>query len=402
MQGERVRRGFRWNFGLGREVGLVLWAMVCDEASMAAFMGIWPLWIAFLGAPVTVVGLVLGAMGILRLVVLSRAAQLSERIQPRTLAVFSRIALATGLVTAGLADHWTQLLPMLVLSAIGVLASPVAKSHVSDHAGEERVRAYSLVFSVAPAVSIGISPLIAGLLIARYGMAAAFFYAACWSAASAVIFSRLGPGKPRPAEAGQPRSSFRTALAEPGVRWVLGLQAATVFAMSIGTSLLPTFLEEVQRLEPATIAALASSSAVGSVIFGLAVARSGRMRSAPMAGIALCVGFVALAFAVCLSTNVVWIIAIAYMGRGGLFSAWGLFSAALAEVASDRNRMRIFSMGDMGGNIAFWSAPILSGQLYAVTPALPLLTSIVASLAMLPALLAGHRQARKLAPETAT
>ncbi|MFM9107933.1 MAG: MFS transporter [Chloroflexota bacterium] len=388
-----MRGRFRWDFGLGREVGLVLWAMVCDEATMSAFKGVWALWMARLGAPVTVVGLLLGATGILRLLVLTRAASLAERFAPRTLAVISRALLGLGLVTAGLAQHWTQLAPMLLLSAFSVLASPVAKSHVSDHAGAQRVRAYTLVFSVAPAVSVGLSPLLAGLIIAKLGMEAVFYYSAAWCVASALVYWRLNATTPKAAATAESRSTFREAFADPGVRLVLGLQAASVFAMSVGTSLLPPFLEEVQGLHPATISALGSTPAIGSIVFGLFVARSRRFQGAPLAAAAMCAVFVSASLAVCLSTNLVWLLAVAFLGRGGLFSAWGMFGAALAEVAPDRHRMRVFSLGDMGGNLAFWSAPILSGQLYAVSPQTPLLVSIAVSLALAPLLVAGQRRA---------
>lgn len=388
-----MRDRFRWDFGLGREVGLVLWAMVCDDATYSAFMSVWALWMARLGAPVTVIGLLLGATGILRLLVLTRAASLTERFAPRTLAVVSRVLLGLGLVTAGFAQHWTQLAPMLLLSAFSVLASPVAKSHVSDHAGENRVRAYTLVFSVAPAVSFGLSPLLAGLIIAKLGMAAVFFYSAAWCVASALVYWRLDATVPKAPATEDSRSSFREAFADPGVRLVLGLQAASVFAMSVGTSLLPPFLEEVQGLHPATIAALGSTPAIGSIVFGLYVARSRRFQGAPLAAAALCTVFVSASLAVCLSTNLVWLLAVAFLARGGFLSAWGMFGAALAEVAPDRHRMRVFSLGDMGTNLAFWSAPILSGQLYAIAPQTPLLASIAVSLALLPLLLAGQRRA---------
>ena len=359
---------------------------------MSAFMGIWALWIARLGAPVTVVGMVLGATGILRLLVLSRAGYLTERFEPRKLAVVSRVLLCAGLISAGFAQHWTQLAPMLLLSAFSVLASPVAKSHVTEHSGAQRMQAYTLVFTVAPAVSVGISPLLSGLLIAHFGMGAAFFYSAFWCVLSACMYWQFGPSRVRAADAVSQRSSYQTAFAEPGVKLVLGLQASSVFAMALGTALLPPFLEEVHGLHPATISALGSTPAVGSIVFGLYVARARRFQGAPLAAAALCAVFVSLSLAACMSTGVVWLLAIAFLGRGGLFSAWGMFGAALAEVAPERNRMRVFSLGDMGGNLSFWSAPILSGQLYAIAPQVPLMASIVASLALVPALLAGQRR----------
>ena len=66
-------------------------------------------------------------------------------------------------------------------------------------------------------------------------------------------------------------------------------------------------------------------------------------------------------------------IALAFIGRGGLWSAWGLFGAALSEVVEDdRVRPRVFTLSEMLAGTAFSTAPIVSGQLYAIRPEWPL------------------------------
>ena len=60
------RRRLRWDLGLGREIGLTFWGMVLLEAAFGSYMGVWPLWIERLGAPITVVGFVLGSSGVIR------------------------------------------------------------------------------------------------------------------------------------------------------------------------------------------------------------------------------------------------------------------------------------------------------------------------------------------------
>src|SRR5687768_5828521 len=136
----RLRVPVAWDLGLGRELAYVFWAMIGVEAAFGAYVGIWPLWIEALGAPITVVGLVLGANGLLRLLILAPSAALADRFDPRKLIVGARAFTAIGLVTAALATHWTQLLPMIIGTAIGEIAFPLTQSHLAMHAGEQRVR----------------------------------------------------------------------------------------------------------------------------------------------------------------------------------------------------------------------------------------------------------------------
>src|SRR3954465_14280336 len=83
-------RHLTWHLGLGPELGNIFWAMTGIEATFGAYGGIWPLWIEALGAPVTIVGLVLGASGLFRLMMLLPSAALADRFDPRTLILIAR------------------------------------------------------------------------------------------------------------------------------------------------------------------------------------------------------------------------------------------------------------------------------------------------------------------------
>jgi len=373
--------------------------MIGVEAAFGAYIGIWPLWIEALGAPITLVGLILGSSGLLRLFTLAPSAALAERFEPRKLIIGARAITGVGLVTAGLAGHWTQLVPMVIGSAVGEIAFPLTQAHLARHAGEQRVRAFTLVFNVGPAVAFGLSPLIAGGLIALYGMRAAFFFAAACTLFSLFFFARFAPAhgetQPDDAEAAAAKTTYPEALREPTVRTLLVLQFATIFALALGISLLPTFLADQRGIPPAVVAILGGVGSAGSVLYGLLVARSGRLQAVPLIAIGIAVLFVVTTLAVSVSTGVLWLIVVAFLGRGGLWSAWGLFVAALSEaVRSDRLRPRTFTLSEMIGGTAFFSAPILSGQLYALRPDLPLLASIGASLALVPALVLFQRRLR--------
>lgn len=389
-------RRFAWDLGLGREIGYVFWAMIGLEAAFGAYVGIWPLWIEALGAPITVVGLVLGSSGLLRLLILAPSAGLADRIDPRTLIVVSRSITALGMITAALATHWTMLAPMVIGSAIGEIAFPLTQAHLAAHAGEERVRAFTLVFNVGPAVAFGVAPLISGALIALFDMRAAFVFAAACTAFSVYFFSRFSP-RPKRAknEAPPPPTSYREALAEPDVKKLVSLQFATIFSLALGISLLAPFLNDQRGIPPAVVAMLGGIGSAGSVAFGLVVTRSRWLQRHPLYGAAFGIGMVMATLAIVISTQAVWLIALAFLGRGGLWSAWGLFGAALSEaVQSDRIRPRVFTLSEMMAGSAFSLAPIISGQLYAIRAEGPLLASLAACSVLIPVLLVAQRRSR--------
>jgi MFS family permease len=292
-----------------------------------------------------------------------------------------------------MATHWTQLAPMVVCGAIGDIAIPLMQSHLAQHAGAQRVRAFALVFNIGPAIAFGLSPLIAGPLIAQFGMRAAFLYAAVCTVFSILFLSRLAPAPRQSAPQESSRRSYRVALAEPAIPLLLILQFATIFALAAGILLMPLFLAEARGISPALIAILGGIGSIGAVLFGLAVARSEWLQRRPLTAITIGIAMVLGTLAVVLATHVVWLIALAFVGRGGLWSTWSLYAGALGEVVRrERLRTRVFALSEMIGGTAYATAPVLSGQLYAIRPEIPLVASLAASAALIPVLLVAQRR----------
>lgn len=381
-----------WHLGLGREIGFLFWAMVSLEAAYGSYSGIWPLWIQHLGAPVSVVGLVLGSAGLMRLITLAPSASLAERIDPRRIILVARCFAVAGLVTAALATNWTQLWFMVVATAIGEVAFPLTQAYLATRAGENRVRAFTLVFNVGPAVAFALAPVIAGLLIARFGMQAALFLGVVFGVCSIAFFAGLRPSPPTVHEPGVARVTYREALGQPGVARLLALQFATIFSLSLGISLLPNFLADQRGIPASVVAVLAGIGSAGSVVYGVIIARSKRLQSLPMVAAAVGALLVVVTLAVSLATAFVPAIVVAFLGRGGLWSAWGLFIAALGEIVhSERHRPRAFTLSEMVGGTAFFSAPIVSGVLFEIRPSLPLLASMTLAITLVPVLLINQR-----------
>src|SRR6185312_6854952 len=102
---------------------------------------------------------------------------------------------------------------------------------------------------------------------------------------------------------------------EPAVRWVALLMFAVLAACTLGVTFLPNYLEDVHHFSLAAIGRLFSIAAIGTVLISQI---SGRIRwITPPRGIAIATLAVAFACVMTVLTGNPWILAAAFLGRGG-------------------------------------------------------------------------------------
>lgn len=386
----------RIRLGLPAEIVPIFWGLLLLEATFGAYLSIWPLWIERLGAPVTVVGLVLGSSGFIRLLVLGPSGLIADRLGYRRAILFCRIATAIGLLSAAFATHWTHLVLMLIGGAIGELVFPLLQVLVAALAGDQRMRSFALVFTVGPSIALIVSPLISGGLVALFGMRAAFIFAAACTTASLFFLEKIKEPATDLMHGSEGRSGYRDAIRDPGVRLIASLLFVTVFSLSLGISFIPTFLEDVRGMDAALIATLSAGAAVGSACFGLAVARIRRLQRAPFLAVAMAVAATAVGFLLFRSTALPSLLAIAFFCRGGLFSAWAMLSAALGEIAPATHRARAFAFCEMTGGLAFSLGPMVAGQLYARRATLSFDVAMLLCVALLPVMVIAQRNMKRI------
>lgn len=363
----------RWQFGLGRENGLIFWALIFLEAAFGSYWALWPIWIEKLDAPVTLVGALLGLGGILRLFALLPSAWLSRRFGLKKVMITARAIATVGIFSAALAPSWPWLLPALLGMAVGDLAFPLASTFVSRNAGEQRVRAFAIIFTIGPSVSLLVTPLLSGALVATFGLRAPFVTAATFSLISIALMSRLRTVPPPEDDGGGRDGGYRGLLRVPGLRLLLVLQFLTFFAIGMGTSLLSIFLHEARGYSEAVIPPMTALTAVGSIVFSTIVARSARLHGAPLGAVAITIGITGCSFLLFLRADLLPFVLVAMTLRGGFFAAWPLYSAALGEKTPDRLRPHVFAMGEILAGTGFVVAPVIAGPLYELQPELPLL-----------------------------
>lgn len=387
---------FRWHMGLGRDLGYAFWATTCFEGIFGAYTGIWPLWIEHLGAPIAIVGLVLGVAGVIRPFILGPSAWLSERFDPRKLLMIARAIAFAGLIVAALAQSWPILLLTVVTNAIGELVFPLMQTYAADKTTTDRVRAFTLIFTVGPSAALIVCPLVVGVLIAIWGMRAAFVFAAVLTICAIWLISRLNfPGKHHEEQRAEPKGGYGDVYRNRPARQILMLHGATVFVLAIGVSLVPNFLHDVRGIDPALIATLGAGAAVGTVSYGLIISRSLRIQRAPFLGATVGVGAVAVALVMFTTLGSLTAVALAFVLRGGFFSAWALFMAALGETAPGTIRSRSFATMEILGGSAMSFGPVVAAQLYGAAPTLPLIISAIGASALIPVIVYGHRSQRR-------
>jgi MFS family permease len=394
-----VLRLRRPQLGLPPHLLPLFWALVLIEAAYGAYLGILPLWIEKLGAPIAIVGLLLGANGILRLFILYPSTTIANRFGYRRTIMVARGAAFLGLMAAALATRWQQLLLLVIGIAIGEIVFPLLQTLVAAQAGDQRMRAFALIFTVGPSIALAIGPILSGVLVAVAGMRAAFLLAALLTAISFVMLRKIEEPVEHGTRGRSEQASYREAMADHRIRTITMLLVVTVFTCSLGVAFIPTFLEDVRGYQPATISMFSALGAVGSALFGLAVARTRRLQKEPFLAVAIALGFVVLSLVLFHASGLLPVVLVAYLLRGGFFSAWAMLNASLGVNAPARHRARGFAIVEMAGGLASSMGPIVGGFLYARRNTLTFETAIVLGILLIPVILMENRRARSWPPE---
>ena len=388
-----------WHFGLGRELGYAFWALTFFEGVFGAYIAVWPLWIERLGAPISVVGLVLGASGLIRPFVLGPGAILLTTYDTRMILIGARLLSIAGLILAAFASSWPLLLITVVTSSIGELVFPAIQTYVAEKAGNDPVHAFTMVITIGPAIALVVTPVISSFAIALGGIPAALFLAAMMTAIALIFVSRMQFSNTRANSDGVEKSTYRLALAHSGIRTLMIVHGLTIGVLAVGSSLVSNFLEVERGFAPSLISLLSAGAAVGTVTFGFTVARHSGLRAAPIAAASIACALTATGYLLLATQTWLPLLALAIVFRGGLFSTWSLFLGALGGIAPAHLRARAFTIMEILGGSAISFGPVVAAQLWKIDPRLPLVGSAGCAAAMVLVLLVvRHRRELAVSP----
>ncbi len=383
---------WQWHFGLGPELGYAFWALTFFEATLGSYASIWPLWIQDRGAPIAVVGLVLASAGVFRPLIMVPGTAYLDRHDARRVLLIGRSLSLVGLVIAAFAQSWHILVLTVFLNALGELVFPTIHAYVVEHAGDNPVHAFNMTITIGPAAGLIVTPFVSGLVISIGGMRAAFILAAVLTAIAMLFVSRMTFPTNRETSSDQPAVSYAAVVKHPSIRTMIVVFGGTILSLSVGVALIPNFLEIERGLSPSTIAMLSSGAAIGTVAFGLFSSRYGPFQRSPLLAASVATSLTAIGLLVFSTQSVLVLIGIAYILRGGLFSTWALYLAALGNIAPKRIRSRAFTLMEILGGSAMSFGPIIAAQLWDIDPVVPLVVSAALGFVMVPVILVRRRR----------
>jgi MFS family permease len=403
-----MRRLLRADLGLGRDIALLFWSTAAWGGGFSLFYVLIALWAERLDASPGQIGLVLGAPAFARALLSLPAGALADRFSAKPVMVWCfAISIPGALVVAAAGTWWHALIGAVIID-ISAVSVPATSAYIAAVAGEDnRTRAYTYVYNISFAASGILAPALGGWLADAAGFRVVFVLAAALFAIGTVALTRIGdPGVPAGAGENAPGRSpaspagYRQVLALRGVLIVAALFFCVPMVLSLGTALLPNFLEDERGLRVGTIGTLGSLSSAASLVFSLVVAHNRRL-SSPFLGIALCVAAVGASFGLLLSSDALAIVALAFVLRGAYSVVWPLLAAAVADVTPEQMRGRAYGFTELTVGIADVASPVAAGQLYGLNPRLPLVAGFVSALPIAAATLLVYRLRDRLAPRVA-
>lgn len=362
----------RWDLGLGKELGLVFWALTLFEAAYGTWATIWPLWIEHLGAGIGTVGIMLSLGGLIRPFILLGGTWLSDRLDVRWMLVASRSMLVGGIIFAAFARSWEYLLITILCYGFGELAFPVLHAHIPVHAQGDTGRAFSLTVTVGPSAALILTPLISSLVINQFGMRGGLIMIALLNTAGTLFMSRMDFSKDREFARSETPGSVLDVVRHIPTRDTILIHALSLMSLGIGSMLLPNFLQDERGLAPATITLLSIGAACGTLTFGFIGMKVPTARRAPFLAASWSIAVTGLGYLLFATSPWLPAIAIAFVFRGGFFATWTFLLAAIGQYAPQRLQTRAFAVVEVLGGGALSFSPIMAAWLFGQRATLPL------------------------------
>lgn len=376
----------RLRLGLERDNKRIFWAAFFDEGAVGIYLTILPLYIASLGASPGQIGMVLGFAGLTRIAMLTMSSYITDRIPPRQLIALTRGLGIIGLAMLGLSTTWWFSLIGLIVAGTVIVSWPTISGIIAEDSrqGRQRMRAFTMIYTIAPSAALLIAPAGGGLIADSWGFQAVFFAAGALKFTALGIYSDIRE-RPLPENVGYQGSLLDVGRNHP-VRMVCLFMFATIFIMTVAMILVPNYMQDVHSVNLSTIGWLGSISAIGSIVLGIGLNRISYLQK-PQIILMIAVGAVGASVLILLLGNIYWLFGLAFFLRGGYMVAWSLFYAVLAEVTPAWLRTRVYVVAEILGESGYSLAPFVAGVMFGVLPALPLIAGLVAIVPLMVALL---------------
>lgn len=280
---------------------------------------------------------------------------LADRLSKRRILIFTQtvqcmLALTLGLVVwSGHAQYWTVAVVAVMWGIMSAVDQPARQSFIIELVGRQHLTSAVGLNSASFNTARIIGPAVAGVLIARVGLFAAFLLNALAFLVSIYALTRV-PARPPARRAGtvpileEIAEGIAYAARTPTVRFLLGLQVTVSFCVFNFSVYVPLLASRVLGLGSEGFGFLMASLGVGAVAAGLSLGAIGS-REPPTVLITAALGVACSGLLFLSVTHTFWLAAcfLAMIGLTGTFVNTGC-NTSLQLAAPDVLRGRIMSL----------------------------------------------------------
>lgn len=326
------------------------------------------------------VGTVLTISGLFRIALMLPAGSIMDHVGRKPVILGAAAISVPGSLMYVFADGWLLLLLASICMSVNALGFPAMAAVIADSNASDPLDAFRKLYTVGPAFAFIIGPLIGGQIASAISQEAVF-------AATAVIFIAaflvaLRVKEPPLHNRGNRRGGYIDIVRHRPMRMVVIFGFAIVFVLGFGTTFLPNLVTDKYGFDDQQRGIAFSFGAVGTLLLSMGMSKWKKINH--IRGVALgvlCVGGMCL---VALLISNPYILAPAFMLRGGFMMAWSLLTPLASDITPKHLQERAFAGIEFATGVGNTLAPVLAGIAYEANQSLP----FVIGAAVLPVLAA--------------
>ena len=354
---------------MNRDLILIALSLMTWGIGEGMFFYFQPLYLKELGASPVLIGIILGATGLVMAITHIPAGYLSDKVGRKPLILISWIG---GLVAAWVMAFATTLpvfiTGLLIYNVTAFVMSPL-NSYITAARGKLSVgRALTFISAFYSAGAI-LGPFIGGQIGGRLGLHTIYRISASIFIVSVLIILFI---RPQAIDAHPDQSKAKQLHLNSRHVTYLAIVFLVMFATYLPQPLTPNFLQEYRNISVERLGQFGSIASIGIVILNLALGSLNAHISFVLAQI--CVGFFALL--IWRGNGIPWYM-IGYFLMGGYRAARTLAAAQTRMLVHQANMGLAYGITEAVGTSAYILAPPIAGFLYDKNPNLVYILGLV-------------------------
>jgi MFS family permease len=343
-----------------------------------------PLFIRSLNATPTDVGLLYTLSAAIAAISIIPGGFLADKFDRKKIILIGWVLWIPIPVSFFFATDWTQLLiPMLIYGI--TFSAPAVSAYTLDHAKEGNMASAFTTLGSAYAIGYIFSPATAILLSWFFDARALFLFTAVFYTLAAFTLLKITRQVPRqPESAPTPEPTINPRKKTAGLWKLAGvatLFAAMMFFVSLVSTLVPQFQNDIYGFDNSSVFALGTIYYIGAFLLSMAVGKIGDHRGKNSA-ISLSMLLVSVSLVIFILTDNLGFQSASAFLRGAGFPMWAYVGVMAGTIAPVAQRARWISVVQTTTRVAIIVAPFAGGLLYTYAPQSPFLFASVAALAI--------------------